>query len=50
MSTQTWNIDAGHSSIDVKVRRMAISTTKVNFKTFTVTATTDGGVLKSLGE
>jgi polyisoprenoid-binding protein YceI len=45
---QTWNIDAGHSSIDFKVRHMAISTTKGHFKTFTATATTDNGVLKSL--
>jgi polyisoprenoid-binding protein YceI len=45
---QTWNIDAGHSSIDFKVRHMAISTTKGHFKTFTATATTEGSVLKSL--
>jgi polyisoprenoid-binding protein YceI len=47
-TAQTWNIDAGHSSIDFKVRHMAISTTKGNFKTFTATATTEGGVLKGL--
>ena len=45
---QTWNIDAGHSSIDFKVRHMAIATTKGHFKTFTATAMTEGGVLKSL--
>jgi polyisoprenoid-binding protein YceI len=48
MSLQTWNIDAGHSSIDFKVRHMMISTTKGNFKSFTATATTEGGVLKTL--
>jgi polyisoprenoid-binding protein YceI len=45
---QTWNIDAGHSSIDFKVRHMAISTTKGNFKTFTATATSDKGILTGL--
>jgi polyisoprenoid-binding protein YceI len=47
-TTQAWNIDAGHSSIDFKVRHMAISTTKGNFKSFVATATTDNGVLGGL--
>jgi polyisoprenoid-binding protein YceI len=44
--SQTWNIDAGHSSIDFKVRHMAIASTKGNFKTFTATAQTESDVLK----
>jgi polyisoprenoid-binding protein YceI len=46
--TQTWNIDTSHSSIDFKVKHMAISTTKGNFKSFVATAQTDNGVLKGL--
>ena len=44
--SQTWNIDAGHSSIDFKVRHMAIANTKGTFKTFTATAQTEDNVLK----
>jgi polyisoprenoid-binding protein YceI len=47
-AVQTWNIDAGHSSIDFKVRHMAISTTKGNFKTFSATAKTDAGKLSEI--
>jgi polyisoprenoid-binding protein YceI len=46
--SQQWNIDASHSSIDFKVRHMAISTVKGHFKSFSATAQTDNGVLKGL--
>jgi polyisoprenoid-binding protein YceI len=44
--SQTWNIDAGHSSIDFKVRHMAIASTKGQFKTFSATAQTEDNILK----
>ncbi len=46
--SQQWNIDASHSSIDFKVRHMAISTTKGSFNSFTANAQTDNGALKGL--
>lgn len=46
--SQQWNLDASHSSIDFKVRHLAISTVKGHFKGFSATAQTDNGVLKGL--
>lgn len=47
-STQTWNLDTSHSSIDFKVKHMAISTLKGSFRTFSGTIHTDNGELSSL--
>jgi polyisoprenoid-binding protein YceI len=46
--SQQWNIDASHSSIDFKVRHMAISTVKGHFKSFSGSAQTDNGALQGL--
>lgn len=41
-----WAIDPSHSSIEFKVRHMAISTVKGSFNTFSGTAQTENGVIK----
>jgi polyisoprenoid-binding protein YceI len=46
--TQTWNIDTSHSSIDFKVKHMAIATVKGNFKTFSGTIHTNNGELTNI--
>jgi polyisoprenoid-binding protein YceI len=47
-TTQTWNIDTSHSSIDFKVKHMAIASVKGNFKTFSGTIQTNNGELSSV--
>ena len=37
LPTGTWNIDAGHSSIEFSVRHLMISKVKGSFKTFSGT-------------
>jgi polyisoprenoid-binding protein YceI len=47
-AAQTWNIDTSHSSVDFKVKHMAIASVKGNFKTFSGTAHTSNGELSSV--
>ncbi len=47
-ATQAWNIDTSHSSIDFKVKHMAIASTKGNFKTFSGTIQTNKGELSNV--
>lgn len=47
-ATQTWGIDTSHSSIDFKVKHMAISSVKGNFNTFSGTIQTQNDELKSI--
>lgn len=47
-TTQTWNLDTSHSSIDFKVKHMAISTVRGNFKTFSGTIHTNNGELSNI--
>jgi polyisoprenoid-binding protein YceI len=47
-TAQSWNLDTSHSSIDFKVKHMAISTVKGNFKTFSGTIRTNNGELSSI--
>ena len=43
-----WAIDPSHSSIEFKVRHMAISSVKGAFNTFSATAQTENGVIQSV--
>jgi polyisoprenoid-binding protein YceI len=47
-TTQTWNLDTSHSSIDFKVKHMAIATVKGHFKTFSATIHTRNGELADI--
>lgn len=42
MSNTTWNIDAGHSDINFRIRHLVISTVSGKFKSFSSSATTNG--------
>ncbi len=47
--SQTWNIDASHTSLDFAVKHMAISTVRGHFKALSGTVTTnDSGALESI--
>jgi polyisoprenoid-binding protein YceI len=45
---QTWNVDPSHSSIDFKIKHMAIASVKGNFKTFSGIIQTNQGELSSV--
>lgn len=45
---ENWNIETSHSSIDFKVRHMAISSVKGSFKTFSGTIEREDGELKKV--
>ena len=48
MMMKEWMLDPSHSSIDFKVRHMAISTVKGSFNTFSGMVTTENDVIKTV--